>query len=844
MLLRLSSVTRRHAHFYLIVVPLILVMTYPTIIHVFDASRFWVPSIDRDVWLKFWDAWYFKMVLAGESGFHYTNLLFYPEGVSLVNLTYNLPHMIVFGMLQTIMPADNAYCLTYLLMIFACALSGYIYCNYLFKDKWIALLGGVLFGCSLQVTGRAGLPDISFIFTLPLTLYFLHRGIVENRAKHLAIAGLFLGFTVYCGRYTFFCNALSVALFLLLFARSRWRERQFWLGLLLLGAVGFIVSAGRLWPMLSDLPDLNRAIQSRVAVDQGSDLLDSFRNARHPVLTPFFNTVFDIAPFELSPTSKPPVNAEAGSAYLGYAPLLLVGIGLLRKSSRRRMLPWLVIAAVFLVLRLGSTLNVRGVVYEDVLLPKHFLNQLVPFIAAFYAPTHFQIGVVLPLAVMACCGLSSILSAKARSRRVLVVLGLAAIVGFEYSFLPYAQEFRPESFEFAHWLARQEDQDRAALAVLPMDKAGWQNTLAYMLHQTLHGYPMATGYVARRPPEAFHYIDSNPLTRAWRRGYSLACGTGQGSVIMTALDQLHADGFSHVVLHKKYPGAAPFLAAFADIAPAYADYFTHIYEVSQLRDNCADPPPGTDGLALHLDLVYGDVIPHRDEPVITFHPSERVNEDSLRYMSWNADYGQNLSHISRDPAGQFTVQSRNQNLQSVADILSQDALLYLHDPNASKDAAWMSLLTQRFKPCQRLADTGYIAIDHYLRNDMPCELVFAEEALELLYDNGSRLRNRSVDIDGEVLRMRFWWEIADGPKTSYSIQLFDSTGDRLRQIDQVMNRTMKTHAIDISDLPPGDYRARLIVYDHETGASHAGQVAADSSRFDREIEIGRFTLDD
>ena len=836
MLLRTRRLLRQHLHFILIIAPLILIMTYPTVVHVFDASRFWVPSLDRDVWLKFWDAWHFQMVLAGKSDFYFTHFLFYPGGLSLVNLTYSLPHVIVLGALQTIMPADNAYCLTYLLNIFACALSGYIYCNYVFKDKWIALLGGIIFGCSLQVTARMGNPDISFIFTLPLTLYFLHRGIVERRTQHLAIAGLLLGFTVYCGRYTFFCNALSVGLFVLFFSRSRWRERHFWIGIAALGIVAFVVSAGRLWPMLADPAEFGRAIESRAAREKGSDLLASFYNARHPALTPLFHSVFDIAPYELSTNSKAPGPGEAGAAYLGYAPLLLAGIGLLRPSMRRRMLPWLVIVSVFLVLRLGSPLNVNGVVYEDILLPKHFLNQLLPVIAAFYSSAHFQIGVPLPLAVLACGGLSVVLPAKPRWRRIAVLLGFAAIVGFEYSFLPYAQEFQLESFEFAHWLAGQEDQDRGALAVLPMDKSGQRNTLGYMMQQTIHGYPMETGYVARRSPAAFAYIDANPLLAAWRRGHGMACGRGRKSEISAALDELQADGFGYVALHKKLAGAAPFLAAFADMTPAYDDRFTAIYALSQLRETCAR---GRDSLALVLDFVYGDVMPPRDEAVITFHPSERVNEDALRYMAWNADYGQRLNHITLDSRGQFSLQSTNPQMQTVDDMLSQDALLHLQAANASIDAGWMDLMTSRFKLCRRLAETDYIAVDHYLRIDMPCELVFAENPLRLEYDNGSRLRNRSHEIDAD-LRLHLWWQIADGAKTSYSIQLFDADGERVKQIDHVMNQSMAAHAIDLSELPPGEYSARLIAYNFETGASHGGQAAA--SRFERYVEIVRFTL--
>ena len=176
--MRFPKPLRRHGHFFLVIVPLILLMTYPTIIHVFDASKFWLPARYWDVWLKFWEAWNFKQVLASQSGFHYTNLMNFPEGVSLAYQTYSLPHMVILHLLQLFMPASNAFCLTYLLIIFCCCASGYIYCSWISKDKWLALLGAVVFGLSQQVTATAATPDLGFIATIPLTMYFLHRGIV------------------------------------------------------------------------------------------------------------------------------------------------------------------------------------------------------------------------------------------------------------------------------------------------------------------------------------------------------------------------------------------------------------------------------------------------------------------------------------------------------------------------------------------------------------------------------------------------------------------------------------------------------------------------------------------
>ena len=848
MLMRIGKRLRGHGHFFCVIVPLILLMTYPTVIHVFDTTKFWVPTLHTDVWLKFWDAWHFKQVLAGNSHIHHTNLLFYPEGVSLTQQTYNLAHIILLNLLQLVMPPSNAYCLTYLLFVFICCSSGYIYCNWLFKDKWLALPGAVIFGLSHQVIATAAHPDLGFIATIPLTLYFTHRGIVEGRTKLLLVAGALIGFTVFCGMYIFVCNFLTVVIFVPLFAKSRWRVLTFWRGLIAMGMLAAIVGGGRILPMLADRADLDQAIQTLDHRDTGSDLMSYFFNHRHPVLTYLFNEITGSKHKDLPADKLVTFRGSIHIVYLGFATLALIGMGLLRKSSRRQMLPWLAIFACFLVLRLGSRLVILDTTYEDILLPKHYLNQLLPTVfAAIYHAPHFQIGVVLPLAVLACYGLRSVLTQKSQYRRKAIVTGLIVLIASELYFMPYDNEVPQAAFEPFQWLARQEDQESIALVPLPMLDLHNQYNFFNMLFQTIHGYPIAHGRVTRRPESTYAYINANALLDAGRRQHGIACGISRQNEVSAALKQLEGDGFSHVMLHRRQAGSAPFLASFTRIKPDFANRETFIYTLSTLRDHCDNPPPGTDSLALHLEWVFGDVMPPRDEPVLTFHPSERVNDDALRYLSWNNDFGKNLTHATVDAAGQFTLQSTNRNMRELDDLEGdQGVFLFLRHLDASAvepSAAWDEWLAGHFQLCGRIAATEHIAVDQYLRRDMPCELVAAADKLAVVYDNGSELRNRVVEVESGDLWIALWWRLAEGPKTAYSIQVFDSAGERVRQTDHVLNRTMKSHALDVSDLPAGEYSARLIVYDFETGASQGGELLTDGTRFRRELEIARFELD-
>ena len=168
----IKDLVRNHWHFLLVVSILIVVMTWPTILYVFKTDVFWLPTGRGDLFMKFWDSWYGASVFTGNAEFYFTDRLFYPDGLSLVYHNFSIPHMFAFMALQVILPAANAYNLCYLLIIFATALSAYIYLLYLFSDKWVSLFGALVFGMSGYVVGRTSQPDVAFIATLPLTLYF------------------------------------------------------------------------------------------------------------------------------------------------------------------------------------------------------------------------------------------------------------------------------------------------------------------------------------------------------------------------------------------------------------------------------------------------------------------------------------------------------------------------------------------------------------------------------------------------------------------------------------------------------------------------------------------------
>ena len=74
-----------------------------------------------------------------------------------------------------------------------------------------------------------------------------------------------------------------------------------------------------------------------------------------------------------------------------------------------------------------------------------------------------------------------------------------------------------------------------------------------------------------------------------------------------------------------------------------------------------------------------------------------------------------------------------------------------------------------------------------------------------------------------------------------SIQIFDATGEKIIGQDSVIGHvSLDRQQLDLSSLPPGDYSAKLIMYDFNSGAIVPGTVTGDNARFDRELVIANW----
>ena len=836
MLTRPPARIRRHLPFLIITTALIIAMTWPAMALVFDADAFAVPTRNADVWQKLWDVWHWQRFLAGESSFYHSDALFYPVGVSLAYENFSLPQMIAVGLLSAILPIASAYTLTYLLIVFAVACSAYVYLNYLFRDRWLAILGACVFGFSQHVIAHAAHPDVNLILSFPLTAYCLQRGIREGRLRHLLAGGFIAGFTAFLSLYIFACLLISLALMILAYAIGRWKDLRFWRWMLLLALAIAFASAGRVLPILSDSHDLSAALAKGATKETGTDLLSYFVNYRHPITTPVLKSLFAVdSPFY-----------EPHTSYLGYLPLALIIIGLLRSGSRRLMLPWLALALPFLLLRLGSALQIDGEQFSHIVLPKAFLADLLPpLIAPFHATDHFQMGLLLPLAVMTGYGLKSIIGARPANQRRLITLALAALIAFEYYETTASRVLPAEQLAFIDWLREDGAEATPRLINLPL---GRQHSKLYGFHQTLTGFPQVEGLTGRTPPAAYAYIEGNLLLNAWRGGDGILCFPPRQSIYLSALEALRKDGFTHVIWHHAIARQPALARSFVDAQAAYSDEYARVYRLEDLRQSCDLSASLSPSLLEPLRRIESSpvIVPQAGSAILSIlsdessaAPGVRIHEAALIGMRRHATVTLADGEVVPPPGLEGDA-------PAVDDLLaSKRVILLAYNPqtaDAQATASYRAWLADGFNSCRRLTETDEAIVEYFLDDAFACELAFAAAPLEVHYEKGIQLGNLLAEASESALDIQLLWKRLPAEAHALSIQFTDGDGDRAAGEDFVIRGdAFVRRRIDASRLPPGEYEVKMILYDYASGASVSGAVASSQTRFERALAIASWT---
>ena len=838
---------RNHIHFVLVVGVLLVIMTWPTIVYVFNTDVFWLPTVGRDVWMRFWDAWYTTRVVVGSSAAHWTETLFYPIGISLDYHPFKIFHAVLLSLFGSVVPASNALNIIYLLIIVATTASTYLYLLALLYDKWVSLFGAVIVGFSQFIVGHAQHPDLNMLVTLPLSLLALHRAVFLRSWTWTTISGIILGVTAFVGMYMFVCVMLTVGVAITWYASSHLRDRKFWLQVALLLCLATMITVPRIYPMIRDSARFNFALDKTGGKEDAHDLLASFVNYHHPVMSPMFYGVFGIDELINPMTGKRKANGWSFTSYLGYLPLLLVALGLVKSRRRRNLLPWLLLFLCFFSLRLGSFLRVNDVKFVDIHLPKHYFDELLPPVfQAFNVTEHFMVGLLLPLAILSCYGMRVVLKSIPPRYHTLVIIFSIAIVAFEYYQVPRSMKFAGNEFAFNGWLLGESKSEQIRLVNLPM---GRHQSKIYGFYQSLNSFPHAEGLAMRTPLDAYNYIRQNELLATWQNNWNITCNADNSNKYLSAAQDLLDQGFSHIVHHVHEYRADRIADSLSHLTPAYRDEYVAIYRMQALHYACADKIARFQDTLPHLKALMDSpaVTPRPNELLMNVMPVDASNNEAERYFNLMLTGWRDLVHVIHDAQGNLTVSSAIEAYDDLTHITAANNSIWLiYNPQHSvpdADSRFGSWLRRHFRQCQQFQQAEDSAIEHYIDRDYPCDLVLEDDPFQLSYDNGILLSNVLRILSPNRLDLYFWWTNPMIGGYAYSVQLFNIDGEKVKQVDHVIGfEPLTQDSIDISTLATGEYVAMLILYEHDSGKSQSGIVLPNQLPFQRELEIASFAV--
>ena len=512
---------------------LAVALTWPWVAHIRGRETF------GDAAQFVWDSWWLLESVSGFENPWFTDRLFAPEGTWLTAHPLEALLMVVLSPLTAVVGPMTAFGI---LVIVTLALAGVLAWRLglcLGLGHVGAAVAGLLWAASPIVvyksTGHYMLLVLAML--LPAALVLAARLARSHSTRDGAFLGLLLGASMLTDLQVtaYLLLALVASATYVLATRPAWRSRVAIRPLVAL-AVTFV---------LVGLPLTISVLRAERDGDYSTPLQLRMFSATHynadatqfvlpSPASRFFSDDYHTAAARLGNLATFPIDTPVT---LGWAALTLAVVGVAATWRRRRT--WWMVCAVLacMLLSLGPNLKVAGRMYTPLavdyggervsaIAPASWLLWM-PVVKDLRIPARFmQLG-VLPLVLMAGIG-ASVLVRRWPTAGTVAVAGLCGLAIVEG-----AVAVRGEPPSGAQEIARIIRDDRSDGIVVDVPLS-WQSGIELvgaplaadqaMLQQTIHGKPIASGYIARMDNERVARLIEHPLYR------SLLTLQGAGSV--------------------------------------------------------------------------------------------------------------------------------------------------------------------------------------------------------------------------------------------------------------------------------------------------------------------------
>jgi hypothetical protein len=498
-----------------------------------------------DMWVHYWNGWWIKQVLEQGGSPYFTNLLFYPNGVSLLYHNFGWVNILLWLVLGPLFGGIVGYNLVFLVHIPLCGLAMFALVRKLTASSRAAFLAGLIFAFWPYRMLDANHPNMISTEGFPLLMLAvlnLFRG--ERPVWSGMLGGALLALIGYMRWQLVILAGFLVAAYLvytLIWERQRWTWRT-GLGLALMAFVALAVAAPALYPLVRD--QLAQGVPEDVFIVESDsrkqDLLAWVLPQHQHVLSGLYNKIFPYYGYSRE--------RSRFSAFVGHVALVLVFVGAVARRKKKETWFWVALASLCLVFAWGPHLRFNTVLHTDIPLPYRLIGWLLP-IKLLRNPHRFTALLAVPVGVLAGYGILALetwLAKRRWGRRGVLSwiwpLLIASLILLDYWSAPMVT-VSADVPDFYSAVA--EEPGDFAVVGIPGSRG---HTEYYMYYQTVHGRPILGGHVSRLPPDALGFASTIPLIAGI---YEEAPDRSCPPDLSRQLSLLSDAGFRYIVLHKE-----------------------------------------------------------------------------------------------------------------------------------------------------------------------------------------------------------------------------------------------------------------------------------------------------
>lgn len=420
-----AKVKRKHIIAAIIYLVIALIIFYPITANMSTIA----PGTGGDLYSNMWGIWWASYTLFQTHGnLWYTHLLFWPVGSNIAYFTFAPIAAAITAPFQAI-SVTFAYDVIFFLGFLVSGLGMFILADYVVKNAYAAFLAGVVFAYSAyHVAAAIGHLDWMVIGWVPLALYFFIRMIKDEHKYTYAVGlGVCIVFATFMGDVE--QGILTVVLLFITFlcyllytpTRRLIMNRRFWLALGVGVIAAFVIGAWGFIPIIHGIlaPGAAANVNSRNTLANDAEWSS-------PILSFFLPSPYNglLHNLSLSYGSIYSVDPNERIAYVGYAAIILIAIGIMKSFKTARL--WIILALFFGWMVLGPYIQLGQYVGSG--LPGiYYLYHLIPGFNVLQEADRFYVAFSIAISMLAALGMKFLIEKVPRiNRKKLMQFGVVA----------------------------------------------------------------------------------------------------------------------------------------------------------------------------------------------------------------------------------------------------------------------------------------------------------------------------------------------------------------------------------------------------------------------------------